>query len=306
MEPVTVTNSDQDGGKVSASDIARTRKPDYNRSSGSNDATPPQHPAGGGRSLGDVPSFSDTQQKFEDPAPYKGGAQQAPVAANQEASAMKEASLVYVRAPEQGLTGKHADTVEELPVLQLKEGTRVEARLETQISSDIHAPVVAVVENTYAVGDQVLVPAGARLFGRMAQANAQGEVGVDFDEIDLLDGSRQKIAAIGLSEDMGPIKGNVYGKHNGRNFLIRAMSGMGSTAAMLVGNNVNGAFSEGDMMRERASDNIGMAADTQLMQMNANTHISVSVPANTKIYVVWTQHEKGTALSTAANAVATP
>jgi hypothetical protein len=48
------------------------------------------------------------------------------------------------------------------------------------------------------------------------------------------------------------------------------------------------------MMRERASDNIGMAADTQLMQMNANTHISVSVPANTKIYVVWTQHEKGT------------
>jgi hypothetical protein len=145
MEPVTVTNSDQDGGKVSASDIARTRKPDYNRSSGSNDATPPQHPAGGGRSLGDVPSFSDTQQKFEDPAPYKGGAQQAPVAANQEASAMKEASLVYVRAPEQGLTGNHADNVEELAVLQLKEGTRVEARLETQISSDIHAPVVAVV-----------------------------------------------------------------------------------------------------------------------------------------------------------------
>jgi type IV secretory pathway VirB10-like protein len=307
MEPVTVTNSDQDGGKVSASDIARTRKPDYNRpSSGSHDVTPPQYAAGGGRSLGDVPSFSDTQQKFEDPSPYKGGSSSAPGAASQEASAMKEASLVYVRAPEQGLTGKHADHGEELPVLQLKEGTRVEARLETQISSDIHAPVVAVVENTYAVGDQVLVPAGARLFGRMAQAHAQGEVGVDFDEIDLLDGSRQKIAAIGLSEDMGPIKGNVYGKHNGRNFLIRAMSGMGSTAAMLVGNNVNGAFSEGDMMRERASDNIGMAADTQLMQMNANTHISVSVPANTKIYVVWTQHEKGTGLSTAANAVATP
>jgi type IV secretory pathway VirB10-like protein len=219
---------------------------------------------------------------------------------------MKEASLVYVRAPVQGIAGNRGENREDLSLLQLKEGTRIEARLETQISSDIHAPVVAVVENTYAIGDQVLVPAGARLFGRMAQANAQGEVGVDFDEIDLLDGSRQKIAAIGLSEDMGPIKGNVYGKHNGRNFLIRAMSGMGSTAAMLVGNNVNGAFSEGDMMRERASDNIGMAADTQLMQMNANTHISVSVPANTKIYVVWTQHEKGSGSSTAANAVATP
>ena len=293
MEPVTMTNSDQDGGKISAADIARTKKPDYNRTaSGANDVTPPPHAGGGGRSLGGVPSFSDTQQKFEDPAPYKGGSSPAPLAANQEASAMKEASLVYVRAPEQSFISNRAENGEELPALQLKEGTRVEARLETQISSDIHAPVVAVVENTYAVGDQVLVPAGARLFGRMSQANAQGEVGVDFDEIDLLDGSRQKIAAIGLSEDMGSIRGNVYGRHNGRNFLIRAMAGMGSTAAMLVGNNVNGAFSEADMMRERAADNIGMAADSQLMQMNASTHVSVSVPANTKIYVVWTQHQK--------------
>ncbi len=93
----------------------------------------------------------------------------------------------------------------------------------------------------------------------------------------------QKIAAIGLSEDMGPIKGNVYGKHNGRKFLIPAMSGMRSTAAMLVGNNVNGAFSEGDTMRERASDNIGMAADTQLMQTNANTAYQCVSAANTNI-----------------------
>jgi hypothetical protein len=30
----------------------------------------------------------------------------------------------------------------------------------------------------------------------------------------------------------------------------------------------------------------------QLMQLNGGTRISVSVPANTKIYVVWTQHQK--------------
>jgi hypothetical protein len=46
------------------------------------------------------------------------------------------------------------------------------------------------------------------------------------------------------------------------------------------------------MIRERAADNLGMATDSQLMQLNSGTHISVSVPANTKIYVVWTQHQK--------------
>jgi hypothetical protein len=48
---------------------------------------------------------------------------------------------------------------------------------------------------------------------------------------------------------MGPIKGNVYGKRNGRNFLIRAPSGLGSTAMMVVGSNVNGAYSESDMIK---------------------------------------------------------
>jgi hypothetical protein len=47
-----------------------------------------------------------------------------------------------------------------------------------------------------------------------------------------------------------------------------------------------------DMIRERAADNIGMAGDSQLMQLNSGSRLTVSVPANTKIYVVWTQHAK--------------
>ena len=289
MDPVLPKNNDQEGDPINASDIARTKKPDYSRTSTAQTAS-----TGGGKSLNSVPPFKDTQQKWEDPAPY--GNQQQPqntAAAQQEANALKEASLVYVRAPQQSSNG-HTDGSPEdnTPALQLKEGTRIEARLETQISSDIHAPVVAVVENTYAIGDQVLVPAGARIYGRLAQADAQGNVGVDFNEIDLLDGSREKMEAIGTSLDMGPIKGDVYGKHNGRNFLIRSMSGIASTAAMLVGNNVNGAYSESDMIRERAADNLGMAGDSQLMQLNSGSRLTVSVPANTKIYVVWTQHAK--------------
>jgi type IV secretory pathway VirB10-like protein len=289
MDPVLPKNNDPDGDHINASDIARTKKPDYSRASTAQTAS-----TGGGKSLNAVPPFKDTQQKWEDPAPY--GNQQQPqntAAAQQAANALKEASLVYVRAPQQSSNG-HTDASPEdnTPALQLKEGTRIEARLETQISSDIHAPVVAVVENTYAIGDQVLVPAGARIYGRLAQADAQGNVGVDFNEIDLLDGSREKMEAIGTSLDMGPIKGEVYGKHNGRNFLIRSMSGIASTAAMLIGNNVNGAYSESDMIRERAADNLGMAGDSQLMQLNSGSRLTVSVPANTKIYVVWTQHAK--------------
>jgi len=292
MDPVLPKNNDQEGDHINASDIARTKKPDYSRTSTAQTAS-----TGGGKSLNSVPPFKDTQQKWEDPAPY--GNQQQPqntAAAQQEANALKEASLVYVRAPQQASNDHTNGSAEDnTPALQLKEGTRIEARLETQISSDIHAPVVAVVENTYAIGDQVLVPAGARIYGRLAQADAQGNVGVDFNEIDLLDGSREKMEAIGTSLDMGPIKGDVYGKHNGRNFLIRSMSGIASTAAMLVGNNVNGAYSESDMIRERAADNIGMAGDSQLMQLNSGSRLTVSVPANTKIYVVWTQHAKESA-----------
>ena len=289
MDPILPKNNDQEGDHINASDIARTKKPDYNRASTAQTAS-----AGGGKSLNSVPPFKDTQQKWEEPASYgTPQPQEKTAAAQQEANALKEASLVYVRAPQPSSSGR-GDSVPEVdtPALQLKEGTRIEARLETQISSDIHAPVVAVVENTYAIGDQVLVPAGARIYGRLSQADAQGNVGVDFNEIDLLDGSREKLEAIGTSLDMGPIKGDVYGKHNGRNFLVRSMSGIASTAAMLVGNNVNGAYSESDMIRERAAENIGMAGDSQLMQLNSGSHLTVSVPANTKIYVVWTRHAK--------------
>jgi type IV secretory pathway VirB10-like protein len=71
-------------------------------------------------------------------------------------------------------------------------GSRIEAKLETQISSAVLAPVVAVVEYTYAIGDRVVVPAGARVYGQLQQADRSGFVGVKFDEIELLDGSGRR------------------------------------------------------------------------------------------------------------------
>jgi hypothetical protein len=45
--------------------------------------------------------------------------------------------------------------------------------------------VVAVVEYTYAIGDRIVVPAGARVYGQLQQADRSGLVSVKFDEIEL-------------------------------------------------------------------------------------------------------------------------
>ena len=210
---------------------------------------------------------------------------------------MKEASLVFVRAPAQSQfsnTPTHA-TVDAAPVLEMTPGARIEAKLETQISSAVQAPVVAVVEYTYAIGDRIVVPAGTRVYRQLQQADRSGFVGVKFDEIELLDGQREKIETIGAELDLGPIKGTVYGKNTGKNFLIKATSGVGSLAAMLVGNNSSAALSEEDLLRERVADPVGNAGDSELMNLSVTSRVVVSVPADTKIYIVFTRNEESQA-----------
>jgi hypothetical protein len=124
------------------------------------------------------------------------------------------------------------------------------------------------------------------------QADRSGLVNVKFDEIQLLDHPREKIDAIGLGLDMGPIKGDVYGKNTGKNFMVRAVSGIGSVLAEIAGNNSSAAFSEDDMLRERIAENVGTAGDSEVMNLNANSRVVVSVPAGREIYVVFTKHEE--------------
>ena len=70
--------------------------------------------------------------------------------------------------------------------------------------------------------------------------------------------------------------------------LVRSLSGIGETAAMMVGApSASSAFSEDDLMRMRVANNIGNAGDEQIMQMLKMEHIVVSVPAGTEVYVVF-------------------
>jgi len=297
METVQTNAQENTSGQVHPGDIKRTSTPASGAGDNSGAASPAKPHAGsavGANSLGAIPSFSDTQQKWEEPQPYGEVGHVSPVQAQQSQNALKEASLIFVRAPAQSQSGgtvTHA-SVGAGPVLEMTPGSRIEARLETQISSAVLAPVVAVVEYTYMIGDRIVVPAGARVYGRLQQADRSGFIGVKFDEIELLDGQREKIEAIGAGLDLGPIKGTVYGKNTGKNFLIKAASGVGSLAAMLVGNNSGAAFSEGDLLRQRVAENVGNAGDSELMSLNATSRIIVSVPADTKIYIVFTKHEE--------------
>ena len=296
METVRTPAPDNTNGQLGPGDIRRTRASDGRPLSRTNaklvENEPNAKPAKDG-TLGSVPSFADTQQKWEEPQPY--GESSASTVSQAQQNALKEPSLIFVRAQtqNQAAAATRADSGGSgTPLLEMTPGTRIQAKLETQISSAVQAPVVAVVKYTYAIGDKVVVPAGARVYGQLQQADRSGLIGVKFDEIELLGGEREKIEAIGTGLDLGPIKGNVSGKNTGKNFLVRAVSGIGSVLAEVAGNNSSGAFSEDDMLRERLAQNIGTAGDTEIMSLNASSRLVVSVPADTKIYIVFTKHEQ--------------
>jgi hypothetical protein len=300
METVRTPASDNSAGQLGPGDIRRTRTlTGQTAPKLISDSTnqPAAAKLRAGRTLASVPTFEETQQKWEDPAPY--GEETSPTAVqNQQQNALKEPSLVFVRSVMQSSAGTHSNTSasgDVTPRLDLTPGTRIQAKLETQISSAVLTPVVAVVEYTYAIGDRIVIPAGARVYGSLQQADRSGLVSVKFEEVELLDGAREKIEAVGTGLDLGPIKGSVYGKNTGKNFLVRAASGIGSVLAEVAGNNSSAAFSESDMLRERLAENIGTAGDTEIMSLNANSRVVVSVPADTKIYIVFTKHIENTA-----------
>ena len=305
METVRAPAQDNGGGQLRPADIRRTRAMDGASPlpaaiSAPKQTVPSAKPLTG-PALASVPSFADTQQRWEEPKPY---GEITPISSpaagtisqiQQQNNNLKEASLVFVRSQTQGHSapaGRTASNDETSPLLDVKPGTRIQAKLETQISSAVQAPVVAVVEYTYAIGEKVILPAGARVYGQLQQADRSGLVSIKFEEVELLDGAREKIDAIATSLDLGPIRGNVSGTNAGRNFMVRAASGVGSLLAQVAGTNSSAAFSEQDILRQRVAENIGTAGDTEVMNLNSNSRVVVSVPADTKLFIVFTKHEE--------------
>jgi hypothetical protein len=237
---------------------------------------------------------------FSDAAP----AQQVPAPAsslNQPASDdLHKASLVFVRSVQSNGTSPSAapasTALDENPItLNLPGGTRLVARLQSMVSSAVKAPVVAAIEYNYERDGEIVVPAGAQVLGTLQQADRSGYVGIRFDTIQMPDGSTEKIDATAMSLSLGPLKGVVSGKRAGTNFVIRAFTGIGQAASYVVGSNgLNAPLSQGALLRDQVATNIGIAGDQQLNSLAFSQNIVVSVPGNTRFYVVI---DKGTNLA---------
>src|SRR5487761_1234368 len=234
--------------------------------------------------------FSDTPTL----QPPHGGA---PPSARTGAKNLRRPSLVFDRT----VRGRRASSaagmttaalLESPTALDLPAGTRLVARLQSVVNSGIKTPVVAAIEYNYERGGKIVVPAGARALGSLEQADRSGYVAIRFDTMQMPDGSTEKIDATAMSLTFGPLKGIVSGKRTGTNFLIRAFTGIGQAASYVVGSNgLNAPLSQGALLRDQIATNVGIAGDQQLNSLAFNQNIVVSVPGNTRFYVVI---EKGT------------
>ena len=172
----------------------------------------------------------------------------------------------------------------------LPAGTRLVARLEAPVSSAVPAPVFAVVEYNYERNGEVVLPAGSRVFGKLSHVSPSGYVGFQFERLETPEGSVEKIDATSMDLKFGPIKGTVSGRNRGKNFLVGSVTGIGTVAAYLVGGQgatgFNGPISENSLLRERLADNVGIAGQDEINTLAANQNVVVSVPGNTRFYVV--------------------
>jgi len=178
-----------------------------------------------------------------------------------------------------------------LVMRSLPAGTRLIARLESPASNAAHAPVVAVIEYNYEQDGEIVVPAGAKALGKLEQVNSSGYVGIHFESIEMPDGTSEKIDATAMDLHFGPLKGKVTGKNAGKKFLVTSLTGLGTAAAYLVGsgggNGFNGPISESTLLRERVANNIGIAGDQQLTNLAFNQNVVVTVPGNTRFYLIF-------------------
>ena len=208
---------------------------------------------------------------------------------------LRKPSLVFVRSGNEtgsgSAVGAQPAVLEQRPLgSDLPPGTRLVARLEAPASTALKQPVIAVVEYNYERDGEIVLPAGAKAVGQLRQADHNGFVDIKFESLEWPDGSAGKFDGVAMGLDFKPLKGTVTGKKTGTRFLVHAFTGLGTAAAYLVGNGGTAGFygpiSESALLRERVASNIGNAGDQELNELAFNQNIVVTVPGNTRFYIV--------------------
>jgi hypothetical protein len=221
-----------------------------------------------------------------------------------ESEGLAKASLVYIRgtassgAPAGVPATFSPEEASAEPVLLnanlwdgLPAGTRLVARLQTPASTALKAPVVAVIETHYERDGEIVLPAGSKAFGELESGTRSGYVGIRFHSLQFPDGPTDKIEASAIGLDFGPLKGQVTGRNRGKQFLARAVAGVGSVAAFTVGHSggLAGPMDNSALLRDRISQNIGMAGEQEVMNLAYAQEIVVTVPGNTRFFIVLQQ-----------------
>ena len=284
-------NGAPEPGTVDAADIERTKSPGTSPalSRGEAGANPSHNP----RTLGEVAKFDEPNtapnaQSRWTPPPYGSENSENQQAQKKAEAALDAPSLIFTAHEQTATRLQMQNSVPVVDNLGLAPGYHVAARLESMATTAVHAPVVAVIEYNYERNGQTIIPAGARAVGKIIQADPSGLVNIEFSSLEYPDGSTLPIDAVAANMSLQAVKGTVSGRQRGKNMLVRSLSGIGETAAMLVGApSVNSSFTEGDLMRMQVANNIGNAGDEQIMRMLTLEHIVVSVPAGTEIYLVF-------------------
>ena len=205
-------------------------------------------------------------------------------------SDLRKPSLVFVRAEEKSRTIEPELAVERQSSIGniLPVGTRLVARLQAPVSTAVRAPVVAVIEYNYEQDGEIILGAGSQVIGKLMNGNSQGYVSLHFDQLQLPDGTTQKIDAGAMGLDYKPLKGDVSGRKRALTFLVQALTGVGEVAAYTVGGTPSSTsvFSEDALLRERLASNAAMAGQNQFNELTYNQNIVVTVPGNTRFYLV--------------------
>jgi hypothetical protein len=206
---------------------------------------------------------------------------------------LRKSSIVFVRTTVETATPRATGPI---PVLERKSAGLLPqglvARLQHSVSSAAKVPVSAVIEYNYEENGQLVVPDGTKAYGDLSQATPQGWVSITFHTLELPSGEQEKINGSALSMDRGALRGDVNGKNTLKKFLTRAFTGVGTVAAFAVGGQgLSGNLDNSVLLRERISSNVGLAGEQELGTLASQQNIVVTVPANTRFYLVL--HEAG-------------
>jgi type F conjugative transfer system protein TrbI len=294
------TGADQNGDQLSPDDILATSR--RGQTPKQQDQQPPK--GSDQYALSNAPTFNDPaldaykrQNAAYTPPPAPPPPAIVPQPTN-DSDGLKKTSLVFVRnTTAAGVTNASLSSpaAQQQVLIERKgpllpTGSRLVARLQTAVSSAVKTPVIAVIEYNYERDGEIVIPAGTKAIGQLAQANQNGQVGLRFTTLQMPDGGTENIEGSAVTLDYGPLKGTVNGQNRAKRALVRSLTGIGSMATYLVGGSgyggLTGPVDQSILLRERIASNIGLAGEQELMGLAYNQNIVVTLAGNTRFYIV--------------------